>query len=343
MTLKEIAEIAGVSTSTVSRIINKNDEKCASKELREHVWDIVRQTGYTPNKFAQSLKLSKKDEGEPILEHGLACIFARVKDIHNDQFFNSIYRIAEQEAFKYNYLIKYALSFTQLNDASALDLFEHTNVDGAIILGRCNKNLLTFLSKYYKNIVYVGLNRLDFPIDQIICDGYYAASEAVAFLNLLGHTKIGYVGELNNEIRYKGYCDKLKELNIPVVRDFIVDVPLTIEGGYKGTKELLNQESYPTSVFCCNDIAAVGAIKAVKEKGLKIPEDFSVISIDDIEMASYMTPMLTTVRVPRDEMGKMAVKLLLDRVKHRHKLPVKVELPFNIIKRESCCPPKCLK
>ncbi len=336
MTLKEIARIVGVAPSTVSRVINKNDEKCAGKAVRDRIWDIVKETGYTPNKSAQNLKLSKAS-GEASEQKGsLACIFARTEDIHNDQFFDSIYRIAEQEAFKRDYLVQYTFSFSQLNNASTIELLEHIAVDGVIVLGRPGKGLVQFLTRQFKNIVHVGLNAQDVQIDQIICDGYKAACAAVSYLHQLGHTQIGYIGELNNELRYKGYCDKMKELGLPVIREFVTDVPLTIDGGYRGARELMSRSRRPTSAFCCNDITAVGAIKAIKEKNCKIPEEISIISIDDIEMASYVMPMLTTVSVPREEMGKMAVKILLDRIENGHRLPLKIDLPFKIVSRESC-------
>lgn len=213
----------------------------------------------------------------------------------------------------------------------------NTQVDGAIILGRCNRNLMQFLIDHYKNVVYVGLNSVNFPIDQIICNGFNLAQEAVNYLNLLGHTEIGYIGEIDNESRYRGYCDQMEKLKLKINRDFIVDVPLTADGGYRGAKELMAKAKRPTSIFCCNDLTAVGAIKAIKEIDLKIPEDISIISIDNIEMAQYVTPMLTTVSVPKDEMGRMAVKILLDRIQNGHVLPLRIDLPFKIINRESCC------
>ena len=337
MTLKEIAEMAGVSQSTVSRVISKNSDKYASKEVQDRIWDIVQKTGYEPNRFAQGLRLSSKSEASEN-DKGIACIFGRIKDFYNDQFFSSIFRAAEQETYKHEHTsIRYALSFSQLNNSQYVEMVENTQVSGAIIMGRCNKNLMQFLLEHYKNIVYVGLNSVDFPIDQVICNGYYISAEAVKYLNLLGHTSIGYIGEVENEIRYKGYYDQLAKLKLKIDRDFIADVPLTAEGGYRGAKELLSGDKRPTGIFCCNDNTALGAVKAIKEMKFKIPEDVSIISTDNIEMAQYVTPMLTTVSVPKDEMGKMAVKLLLDRIKSGHVLPVRMDLPFKIVQRESCC------
>jgi len=333
MTLKEIAAIAKVSPSTISRVINNNDEKCASKDVRDRIWKIIRETGYIPNRTAQKLKMgtAKKDAGVRVLTG----IFARVNDF-NDQFFSKLYRIIEQEAFKQGFIIQHIFSFTQLEGYGGRVMLENAQADGAVILGRCSMKLMQLLKDRYQNIISIALNAHDFPVDRVICDGYNAAREAVRYLHSLGHHAIGYIGERKSETRYRGYCDEMQELKLHVREDYIIDVIHSMDGGYNGALLLLDNAERPTSIFCCNDITAVGAIRAIKEKGLQIPSDISVIGIDNIEMAEYVTPMLTTIGVPLEEMGKLAVKLLVDRITQGHSLPIKADLPFNLIKRESC-------
>ncbi len=197
-------------------------------------------------------------------------------------------------------------------------------------------NLLNFLKKYYKNIVYAGLNSIDYSYDQIICDGYKASMAAVKYLASLKHTNIGYIGEVNNEVRYKGYSDALNELNLPVNHQSIINAQLSTDGGYIGTKKLLSSKANVTAIFCANDTTAIGALKAIKESNLRVPEDISIISIDDIDMAQYVSPMLTTVHIPIDELGKITTKILIDRIEHGHTLPIKIDIPFTLTKRESC-------
>lgn len=335
MTLKEIAKMVGVSPSTVSRVINKNDEKCASQEVKNKIWKIVQETGYTPNKSAQQLKLASNPELERENVKRLACVFARVKDV-NDQFFSALYRVIEQEAFKNQLLMQYAVTFSQLEGQSGQKMLKDIEADGAIILGRCDKQLMQRIKDSCRHVICTSLNPVDFPIDQVICDGYKAAKEAVNYLYKLGHRKIGYIGELNNEMRYKGYFSQMQELGLDVDRSFIASVSHSMEGGYRGAQEIISKPKHPTAIFCCNDITAVGAISAIKAKKLNIPNEISIISIDNIEMAKYVSPMLTTVGVPLEEMGKMTVTLLRDRMNGGHSLPMKMEMPFGIIKRESC-------
>lgn len=213
-------------------------------------------------------------------------------------------------------------------------------MDGVAILGRCNKQLLSFLKKHFNYVIYTGLNSLNAKYDQVLCEGHLTSEHAVEYLIGLGHTRIAYVGETQNEERYVGYCSTLRKHKLPVQSDFISNVMLCSEGGYRGTKALLKRTRDITAVFAPNDLTAIGVMCAIQEEGLRIPADISVISIDDIDMAQYLSPMLTTVHVPLDEMGKMAAKTLIDRIQGGHHLPMKISMPFYLAVRESCGPPR---
>lgn len=338
MTLKEIAQEAGVSISTVSRVVNKNSPGAASREVQDRIWEIVRRTGYTPNSTARSLKLGK--ENAAASSRSIACLFARTTDTVTDLFFSSLARSIEQEAFKRNYVLKYSFSSFDINHPGTFRLIADNHVDGVVILGRCDKPLLKTLKQYFNSVVYTGLNNLEAKYDQIICDGSQAAAAAVNYLLELGHKKIAYIGEVQAENRYAGYCDALRGRGIPVRKSDIANVHLSSEGGYHGVKKLLEAGCDATAFFCCNDITAIGAMRALQEQGYSIPRDGSVISIDDIDTAQYLNPMLTTVHIPVDEMGQMTAKILIDRIEGGHKLPIKLNLPFYIAVRDSCGPPK---
>lgn len=337
MTLKEIAAEAGISISTVSRVINKSSKSPASKEVQDRIWEIVRRTGYTPNATARDLKMRGFEGAEP-RSRSIACLFARVADAETDTFFSSLARSLEKEAFKHNYILKYSFSAFDIHHPSTFRLISDNHVDGVAVLGRCDKQLLKFLKPYFKSVAYTGLNNLDAKYDQIICDGYQASITAVRHLLSLGHTKIGYIGEVENEDRYRGFCTAMNEAQLPIRKNSIINVPLSSEGGYRGAGLLFDQDAETTAVFCPNDNTAIGAMRAIKEHGLSIPEDISIISIDDIDTAQYLTPMLTTVHVPVEDMGKMAAKILIDRIEGGHSLPMKISLPYYIANRESCGP-----
>ncbi|ONI46007.1 hypothetical protein AN640_03815 [Candidatus Epulonipiscium fishelsonii] len=338
MTLKEIANKVGVSITTVSRVINKNDTKCASKEVRDRIWDVVSASEYTPNKEAQALRQTASGTKikEFVKNKNIACFFARTPDVNSDPFFNYIYRSIEKEAFKLGYFIKCSLSFNQLNNSPTKELLLNSGLDGLIILGKCDNKHLKYLCNNFKNIIYISLAEAEAPIDQIICDGYKIARTAVNYLNFLGHTKIGYIGEQNDEIRYKGFCDELSSLNLDINPFFCINSNLSAECGYKAMQDLIKINILPTAIVCCNDLTAIGAIKASKDASIKVPQDISIMGIDDIEIASYIEPSLTTISVPKDEMGKIAAKLLFDKINNEYNLPIKIEFPYKLQIRQSC-------
>lgn len=337
MTLKEIAKEAGVSISTVSRVINKNGTSAASKEVQDKIWEIVRRTGYIPNSSARDLKTGAA-EGQEHLSRSIACLFARTEDSKSDLFFSTLARSIEQEAFRHNYILKYSFTAIDIHHPNTFRLVTDNHVDGVVVLGRCDRQTLSFLKKYFNCVAYTGLNGLEAKYDQIISDGYQASLTAMRHLMELGHTRIGYIGEAENEDRYTGYCDALASSSLPIRKEYVANVPLSSEGGYRGAKSLLEKKNNITAVFCSNDITAIGAMKAIKEEGKRIPEDLSVISIDDIDTAQYLTPMLTTIHMPVEEMGQMTAKILIDRIEGGHKLPIKLNLPFYLASRESCGP-----
>lgn len=337
MTLKELAKLANVSVSTVSRVINGKDNS-ASSETREKIWRLVRETNYVPNVAARNLKKGTKNHVQNT--RSIACVFARTSDGLSDPFFSQIFQAIEQEALKRRCTVTGVFSALSMNSSGIYDDLIVTEPDGIILIGRYSKPLYTYLC-IFKNIVYTGLNEILDDCDQVICNGYTAAQTAVKRLHTLGHISIGYIGEMSNEVRYRGYYDALEELRIPINRSFIIDAPLSVKGGYDaGLKLLKTTPTPPTAVFCANDITAIGVIKALQESSVKVPEDISVISIDNIEMCQYVSPMLTSIDIPKEDLGKFALKLLLDRIEGGHHNPVKLEVPFRLIQRESCAPKK---
>ena len=338
MTLKEIALEAGVSNSTVSRVINNTDSKAASPEVREKIWEIVRRTGYTPNPAAQNLKRRKSYSS--VNSHSLACLFARTPTDINDPFFSTLAKSVEVEAYKQNYILKSSFTPFDITKSENFRLILDNNVNGVVILGRCDKTTLKFLKQHFNYVIYTGLNGIDANYDQILCDGYGASLCAMEYLIQLGHKHIGYLGEINMENRYTGYRDALKKELLPFDSTYVSAVPFSSKGGYDGMLKLLEQQPKITAVFCGNDITAIGALRAIKDRGFKIPRDISVISIDDIDIVQYLSPMLTSVHIPVEEMGKMAAKTLIDRICGGHTLPMKIHLPCYLAKRESCDKPR---
>lgn len=338
MTLKEIAQEVGVSISTVSRVINNTSSKAASPEVKERIWEVVRRTGYIPNSAAQNLKLGQTVSKSH--SHSLFCLYARTSDAPNDPFFSSLARSVEIEAYKQNYIVKSSFTSFDINKSETCRMILNNDVSGGVVLGRCDKATLKFLKQHFHNVAYTGLNGIDANFDQILCDGYNASVYAMEYLIDLGHKHIGYIGEISSENRYQGYRDMIVKHQLPFNNSYVSPVPFSSNGGYDGAKRLLTRQPVLTAIFCGNDVTAIGAIRAIKDLGLKIPKDISVISIDDIDTAQYLSPTLTTIQIPVESMGSMAAKILIDRINGGHTLPMKVNVPCHLAKRESCGPPR---
>ncbi len=340
MTLKDIAREAGVSVSTVSRVINKKGPHVAKPEIQNRIWEIVSRTGYVPNENAINLKRNTPTDAVDA-PSTIACLFARTPESINDPFFSQLARSVEAAAFKEGYHVQYSLTEIDMKNPHHMQSMKSKSLKGVVVLGRCDKDLLHYLKRYFHYVSYTGLNLLDAQYDQTICDGKAISATAVEYLINLGHKHIAYIGETSNEDRFVGYKTALEQHGIAFNEAFVADVVLSTKNGYNGAKELLQKASGITAILCANDLTAIGAMSALSEAGIKVPKDISVMGIDDIDMAHFMPVRLTSVHVPVEEMGHMATKVLLDRINGGHTLHMKVSLPFYIVERASCAkPPK---
>jgi DNA-binding LacI/PurR family transcriptional regulator len=336
MTLKEVARLAGVSVSTVSRIINSPG--FASKEVQDRVWSVIRETGYVPNQSARELKQKKGSAAAHF--YTLTCILGRTRSPEDNPFFAQVARAAEQQALRLGYSISLSYSVVDLESHELQSRVEQTKTDGAIVLGRFSSEAMRFLEQHYKNMVYVGRNVIDLPCDQVICDGYEATCTALRCLIDHGHRRIGYIGETENEIRCQAFLDTVTRCGLDNDEALICECPQSGAGGYEGAGKLLEQaDPLPTAVFCAADVSAVAAIRRFSEAGIKIPQQLSVISMDNIELSQYVSPMLTTVEMPIEEMGNIAVQTLIQRMNRMHRLPMKIYLPNRLMVRESVVTP----
>jgi DNA-binding LacI/PurR family transcriptional regulator len=343
MGIKEVAKLAGVSASTVSRIVNGKDLTAASPEKQERIWEAVRELRYVPNQHARSLKNSQNTNTprQSFLNRDIDCIYARLAGDYLDPFFTSLLSAAEAEAFRVDYRMRYIYSAVDFPQDSLSK--KNRDVESVIIFGRASSDILNIARKLYKNIVYSGLNEISADIDQILCSGYNASGQCVRHLASLGHSVICYLGETVNEQRFSGYLDAMSELGLPVSDAQIVETPFTPSSSYDAIYELINRKLDFTAVFCANDISAMGALKALRENRIKVPHDVSLIGINDMETVRYLDPMLTSIHIPQEEMGKIAAQILINRIEGRHKIPIKVELPTKLIVRESCAPVRTKK
>lgn len=330
-TLKDVAKLAGVSPSTVSRVVNGGAIGAASEETVQKIWDAVRKTGYSVNESARNLRRKDKDAKKETL--AIDCVFARDVDSFIDPFFMVLLRIIEEEAFKRGYNLRYQYP---LGDMKSHLNSETRKKAAAMILGRIEKERLDILKNNYRCLVYVGLQDKSLDVDSVICSGYTAAKTAFEYLCSLGHRKILYIGETENEQRYDAYVDTMEKYRDAGCEILTLEVPFNSTNSFDAMDDALENGLEFTAVFCANDISSVGVYRALKKHRLSVPRDVSVIGLNDMEYVRYLDPMLTSIRVPVEELGHHAANLLIDRIENGHRLPVKLNVPAALIVRDSC-------
>lgn len=346
MSIKKIAEKTGVSTATVSRVLNNPDYKCSSPQLRDKIWKCAMELNYTPNEAARSLKKGVNISRQRM--NYIQILMTRTENAGTDPFFDELLHVIESEIHSQNCILsqvwyKPVFSNDRRCRMENLDRIiremkeQNETSDGLIIIGKCNKSAIKKLEQYYKNIVSVNRNSSNYEIDEVLCDGEKVAELAVEYLISLGHREIGYVGDCHNEARYRGYINTLQKHDIDVEKDFVVETQQTEQEGFEAMEHLLLNDGCPTGIYCANDITAIGMLKCLNKYKNRYYTP-SIISSDDIEQAQYSKPMLTTVRLPKEEMGKFALFLLLDRIRGGHKSIVRTELEGKLMVRNSCTP-----
>ena len=323
MSLRKIAELAGVSVSTVSRVLNDAPGPCASKEVREKIWRAAQEIGYAPNRSAQALR--KGDDGRKAPK--IAIVTARIHALDDDPFFHELFMSVRTELYREGC----AYFRHDITDDAP---FEAPKCDGMVILGRCSRELLQKLKAVTPNIVGIWRNPTDFDIDEVMCDGKKAGAMAVDYLISRGRRRIAYIGDCTAESRYVGYCEALIRSSIPINYPLVFPTSQTREEGREAMRKII-AGGEADAVFCANDITAAGALDALAEIPRRRPR-IAVISIDNIDLAQQTAPLLTTINIPRDDMAHMAVKVLTDRINKGHSEIVRVEFPCRLVKRKSC-------
>lgn len=345
MSIKKIAEKAGVSPATVSRVLNNPNYKCSVSGLRDKIWKTAIEMNYVPNEAARNLKkgVSAKQEKTWYIN----ILMTRTDSSTTDPFFAELLRVIESEIHDKNCILSkvwYMSVFSndrkcrRENMDRLIDgMYDEVEGkrDGLIIIGRCNKEALKKLNKKYKSVVSVNRNSTNYEVDEVLCDGKKIAAAAVEYLISLGHKNIGYIGQCHSEDRYNGYLETLKKHELDVIPEYVIETKQTEAEGYEAMEKFFQSDDMPTGIYCANDISAIGMLKCLNKfrNRYYMP---SIISSDDIQEAQFTRPMLTTVSLPKEDMGKFALYLLLDRLKGGHSGIVRMELEGRLMIRNSC-------
>jgi LacI family transcriptional regulator len=337
----DVATHAGVSRATVSYVINglADGKVPISQETRERVWKAIEDLGYEPDAGARALRSgSTKTIGLIIL------------DLHNPHFWQNADGI-EQEARASGYRL--LLSSMDLNAQYGEDIFKDLSgrrIDALILMGSlvdqsvvAQATLERSLSRNLPVVEISDRTNTIHRIDCVVSDYRSTTFEAMAHLFSLGHRRIGLVhGVLNHPDmaldRLQPYQEALLSAGIAVDPELIVDCGPALEDGYLAALRLLDMSDRPTAIIAINDLLAMAVLRAAGDRGLRAPEDFSLVGFDDIPMARYLTPRLTTASKDAVRLGREAVRLALMRIEDPSRPCQVVTLPARFIVRESTGP-----
>lgn len=330
-TLKRIAEQAKVSVATVSRVLNgQSRHHRISPETEALVKGLAGKSNFVPNQIARGLRLRKT------LTVGLI-----IPDISNP-FFASIARQVALGARKHGYSILLCDSQETLDlEIEAIRLLSQRHVDGMVLcpVGQSSTHLAPMLAEKLP-IVLVDRYFTDIPMPGVAADNLAGAREATEYLIANGHRKIaclqGLRGTTPNVCRLKGYKEALIRNGITVDESLIVGDSFGEQSGYIETKLLFRTRRDITAILAFSNLIALGALRAIAEEKLRIPEDVSIISFDDQPYAAHLATPLTTVAQPHAEMGDVAIKLLFDQISAPHRISKgALLLPTTLVIRKS--------
>jgi LacI family transcriptional regulator len=331
VTLKDIAEKSGVSVSTVTRVLNYKATKYRISEATQKVvFRTAKRLKYRPNQLARGLRLKKTQTV------GLVA-----PDISNP-FFAYVIRSIQNEASGAGY----SLIICDTNEDQDIEI-EQTNllwskgVDGFIVLPVGLKfDHLQDVAKEGIPVVLIDRSFDELPFDSVVVDNYQGSFDAVEHLIDNGHKRIAIIQGLpytyTNNGRVTGYKEALRKYGIPVDSDLIVGSDFRRQNGYIWTKHLLGLRNPPTAIFLTSDLIALGALEALNEAGVKVPDHMSLVAFDDIDFAPFLISPLTVVAQPKEQLGEEAVQMLMERIDGRGKKETETRvLQPKLIKRES--------
>lgn len=330
----DIAKLAGVSIATVSKVIN--DRPDVSDKTKEKIRKIMLENNYIPNSVARSLSTNKSRS------IGILFNYPHEEGLHN-MFFQEVIFGIERTLGKAGYDYVY-FSDHKWHDSYEYDYLgkcKNRLVDGAILLGiHQDKNMDRLLNSELP-VVLIDLDVVNESTSYVMCDHQAGAKQATDYLIKLGHHQIGMLmglKELNPAFkRFKGFKMSLKENDLPIREEWILETSFDEMSGYQTMNKILSISEKPTAIFCQSDVIAIGAIKAIHDAGLSVPDDFSIIGFDDIEIGKYITPTLTTISQNTYQLGEKAVELLLKMINNSPQREISpLILPTRLIERKSC-------
>ena len=332
LTIREVADLAGVSAATVSRVLNGRAE--VSPRARDAVMRVVQEYGYSTNRTARGLSAGRT---------GLAGVTLPL--LHHSYF--SVILAGASEAFsEHDMGVVLCPTYHEHDrEVTLLERLMQGTTDGAVLVlpAESSEELAALHEHGYPFVIVDPPTSPDERVPTVSAGHSSGASEAVEYLLGLGHRRIAAVtgprGWIATEERLRGYHGALAAAGVMPTPELEVESDFSVSGGRDAVMGLLALDEPPTAVFAFNDMLAIGAMDAARESGVRLPDDLSIVGFDDTFEASIVTPALTTVRQPLAEMGRMAVALLVRLLQQQRIEALHIELGTTLVVRDSTAPP----
>lgn len=319
MTYKKIAEMANVSTSTVSKALSGSKE--VREELRDEIVKIAIEQGYFEEKGRRKVEYKTRDS---------ICIAIICPEIISIAYAGIITVMKKAIEEKGGLVSIYVYDF----DVAKLD-----KIIESITVRNSADGIILFPIEAYvtdQSIPMIGLCNYDCDYDTVYCDVDAYFSDIVKYLKNLGHEKIAFVGEENTPSKLQAYRRSLEKNGIAYEEDLVYMIEKRFEDiGYEAAEEMLQSGQLPTAVICAYDEIALAMIHSFREKGIQIPEQISIIGINDIPMAAYAQIPLTTVRIFWEDQGIIAVNLLYDKIMEKTQFIQHITIKHKLIEKKS--------
>lgn len=322
-TIKDVARLAGVSVATVSHVINGT--RPVAPETAAKVWRAIKELDYHPNAVARSLRTRTT--------HAIGVV---VSDITNP-FFATLVRGAEDAAIQAGYSLIVCNSDEDLQKEDLyVTMLRRRRMDGLLIAPVRDgaSPAVRELAQSGIPFVFVDRKAKGIEADAVLSDNARGAYIATAHLLERGHTRIGIIlgirGATTTEERFQGYRQALRESGLPVDEGSVVYGEYRAEGGQRALEALLSLPDPPTAVFSTNNLMTLGALREVRRRGIRVPEELAIIGFDELEWSELVDPPLTVVAQKPYEIGHRAVKLLLERLRDPDREPQEFRVPVEL-------------
>lgn len=332
--IRDVAKHAHVSIATVSRTINSIPT--VDKRLAERVWNSIRELNYFPNTQARALVSGRT-----------RLLGLLISEITNP-FFPELIRGFEDVAVENGYEILIgSTNYDPARMSLCIRRMLERNVEGvAVMTFGVEQPLLDELSSHRMPMVFVDAGPPGDLVRPLLVDYQKGIGEGVQHLGALGHRKIGYISgpllQRSSQLRKEAFLESVRKIGIHPAPAWLIEGDHTLEGGMRAMEQLLSLQERPTAVMCSNDMTAIGSLRVLIRSGYRVPEDFSVVGYDDIHLAEFVYPPLTTVRMSRDDLARAAFETLRSILENPevHAKPKDRCVPTSLVVRQSTGPAK---